>query len=122
LFFFRSSSIAPSSGHIAELTSGAWHPKDAKTFITSSADSTIRWDNLSQFIVGSAAAHCFPSLHRIWDVENKRKSKGVIVLKSKERGTRTKITACAYSSDGKSIAAGKESWESHFDILTTYGG
>ncbi|PLW35176.1 hypothetical protein PCANC_19283 [Puccinia coronata f. sp. avenae] len=71
------------AGHIAELTSGAWHPKDAKTFITSSADSTIR----------------------IWDVENKRKSKGVIVLKSKERGTRTKITACAYSSDGKSIAA-----------------
>ncbi|KAH9450905.1 hypothetical protein H4Q26_005823 [Puccinia striiformis f. sp. tritici PST-130] len=71
------------AGHIAELTSGAWHPKDAKTFITSSADSTIR----------------------IWDVENKRKSKGVIVLKSKERGTRTKITACTYSSDGKSIAA-----------------
>ncbi|KNZ63166.1 hypothetical protein VP01_117g9 [Puccinia sorghi] len=71
------------AGHIAELTSGAWHPKDAKTFITSSADSTIR----------------------IWDVENKRKSKGVIVLKSKERGTRTKITTCTYSSDGKSIAA-----------------
>ncbi|POW18675.1 hypothetical protein PSHT_05484, partial [Puccinia striiformis] len=68
------------AGHIAELTSGAWHPKDREK-----PDSTIR----------------------IWDVENKRKSKGVIVLKSKERGTRTKITACTYSSDGKSIAAGK---------------
>ncbi|KAH9821044.1 WD40-repeat-containing domain protein [Melampsora americana] len=71
------------AGHIAELTSCAWHPKDNKTFITSAADSTIR----------------------IWDVENKRKSKSVIVLKSKERGTRTKITACAYSPDGKTIAA-----------------
>lgn len=71
------------AGHIAELTNGAWHPKDPKTFITSSADSTIR----------------------IWDVDNKRKSKAVIVLKSKERGTRTKITSCAYSPDGKSIAA-----------------
>ncbi|MBW0472522.1 hypothetical protein O181_012237 [Austropuccinia psidii MF-1] len=71
------------AGHIAELTGGGWHPKDSKTFITSSADSTIR----------------------IWDVENKRKSKAVIVLKSKERGTRTKITTCAYSPDGKTIAA-----------------
>ncbi|KAG0145157.1 hypothetical protein CROQUDRAFT_46155 [Cronartium quercuum f. sp. fusiforme G11] len=71
------------AGHIAELTGCAWHPKDPKTFITSAADSTIR----------------------IWDVEDKRKSKTVIVLKSKERGTRTKITACAYSPDGKSIAA-----------------
>ncbi|CAH7672113.1 WD40-repeat-containing domain protein [Phakopsora pachyrhizi] len=71
------------AGHIAELTSGAWNPKDSKTFITSSADSTIR----------------------IWDIENKRKSKSVIVLKSKERGTRTKITTCNYSPDGRSIAA-----------------
>ncbi|KIJ45504.1 hypothetical protein M422DRAFT_59720 [Sphaerobolus stellatus SS14] len=70
------------SGHVADLYSCAWHPKDAKTFITSSADSTIR----------------------IWDVENRRKQKTVIVVKSKERGTRTKVTACAYSPDGKTIA------------------
>ncbi|GLB36380.1 putative WD domain, G-beta repeat [Lyophyllum shimeji] len=69
------------SGHVGELTSCAWHPHDPKLFITSSADSTIR----------------------IWDVENKRKQKTVIVVKSKERGARTKITACGYSTDGKLI-------------------
>ncbi|KAI0314992.1 WD40-repeat-containing domain protein [Amylostereum chailletii] len=70
------------SGHVGELTSCAWHPKDPQTFITSSADSTIR----------------------IWDVENRRKQKTVIVVKSKERGARTKVTSCNYSPDGKYIA------------------
>ncbi|KAF7339853.1 Transcriptional factor [Mycena venus] len=69
------------SGHVGELSSCMWHPKDANTFITSSADSTIR----------------------IWDVEDKRKQKSVIVVKSKERGARTKVTACAYSPDGSMI-------------------
>ncbi|KAG6837117.1 hypothetical protein H0H93_014423 [Arthromyces matolae] len=69
------------SGHVGELTSCAWHPHEAKTFITSSTDSTIR----------------------IWDVENKRKQKTVIVVKSKERGARTKVTSCAYSIDGRMI-------------------
>ncbi|KAB5594310.1 Transcription factor protein [Ceratobasidium theobromae] len=40
----------------------------------------------------------------IWDVENKRKQKTVIVVKSKERGARTKVISCAYSRDGKLIA------------------
>ncbi|KAJ7932643.1 transcription factor [Mycena leptocephala] len=69
------------SGHVGELSSCMWHPKDPKLFITSSADSTIR----------------------IWDIENKRKQKSVIVVKSKERGARTKVTACAYSPDGSMI-------------------
>ncbi|KAG6911770.1 hypothetical protein DXG01_000016 [Tephrocybe rancida] len=69
------------SGHVGELSSCAWHPHDPKVFMTSSADSTIR----------------------IWDVENKRKQKTVIVAKSKERGARTKITSCGYSTDGKLI-------------------
>ncbi|KAI0374379.1 transcription factor [Pilatotrama ljubarskyi] len=69
------------AGHVAELTCCAWHPKDPQTFITSSVDSTIR----------------------IWDVENKRKQKTVIVVKSKERGARTKVTACGYSPDGALI-------------------
>ena len=43
---------------------------------------------------------------RIWDVENKRKQKGVIVVKSKERGARTKVTACNYSTDGSLIGGG----------------
>lgn len=70
------------AGHVGELTACAWHPKEANLFITSSHDSTIR----------------------IWDVENKRKQKTVIVVKSKERGTRTKVMSCAYSRDGKMIA------------------
>ncbi|TRM61440.1 transcription factor [Schizophyllum amplum] len=69
------------SGHVSEISTISWHPKEANTFITSSADSTIR----------------------IWDVENKRKQKSVIVVKSKERGARTKVTAAAYSPDGKTI-------------------
>jgi hypothetical protein len=43
---------------------------------------------------------------RIWDVENKRKQKTVIVVKSKERGARTKVTACGYSTDGNLIGGG----------------
>jgi len=43
---------------------------------------------------------------RIWDVENKRKQKSVIVVKSKERGTRTKVSTCAYSTDGTIIGGG----------------
>ncbi|KAF9451784.1 transcription factor [Macrolepiota fuliginosa MF-IS2] len=66
------------SGHVSELTSCAWHPRDSQTFVTSSADSTIR----------------------IWDIENKRKQKTVIVVKSKERGARTKVVTCGYSPDG----------------------
>lgn len=70
------------AGHVGELSACAWHPRDRQYFITSSVDSTIR----------------------IWDVENKRKQKSVIVVKSKERGTRTKVTTCAYSPDGKIIS------------------
>jgi hypothetical protein len=39
-------------------------------------------------------------------VENKRKQKGVIVVKSKERGARTKVNACNYSPDGNLIGGG----------------
>ena len=39
-------------------------------------------------------------------MENKRKQKGVIVVKSKERGARTKVTACNYSPDGNLIGGG----------------
>ncbi|KAH7908264.1 hypothetical protein BJ138DRAFT_1103658 [Hygrophoropsis aurantiaca] len=70
------------NGHVSDLSACAWHPKDAQYFITSSADSTIR----------------------IWDVEDKRKQKTVIVVKSKERGARTKVSTCAYSPDGKLIS------------------
>jgi len=44
---------------------------------------------------------------RIWDVEQKRKQKTVVVVKSKERGTRTRVTTCAFAPDGKNFAAGQ---------------
>lgn len=62
----------------------AWHPRNHSLFLTASADSTLR----------------------IWEVDNRRKSKSVIVVRSKERGGKTKVTACAWSPDGKQIAAG----------------
>ncbi|KAF8735753.1 hypothetical protein AX14_001540 [Amanita brunnescens Koide BX004] len=71
------------NGHVSEVTSCAWHPKDRKLFITSSADSTIR----------------------IWDKENRRKQKTVIVVKSKDRGARTRVVTCTYSPDGNTIGA-----------------
>ncbi len=46
-------------------------------------------------------------MDRIWDVEDRRKQKTVIVVKSKERGARTKVTSCAYSLDGSLIGGGK---------------
>ncbi|KDQ63863.1 hypothetical protein JAAARDRAFT_120014 [Jaapia argillacea MUCL 33604] len=69
------------AGHVGELTSCSWHPKDSQYFITSSADSTIR----------------------IWNAEDRRKQKAVIVVKSKERGARTRVTTCSYSPDGNLI-------------------
>ncbi|KAI1319808.1 hypothetical protein EDD11_003193 [Mortierella claussenii] len=70
------------SGHVASLTSGAWHPYIKDRFITSATDGTVR----------------------LWDVENIRKQADVIVYKTKERGGRTPVTAVAYSPDGKIIA------------------
>ncbi|WVF68686.1 hypothetical protein IAT40_003458 [Kwoniella sp. CBS 6097] len=70
------------NGHTAEITGGSFHPIDNSQFLTCSNDSTLR----------------------IWDVENKRKQKQVIVVRSKERGGRTKVTSCAWSPDGKMIA------------------
>ncbi|WRT69432.1 uncharacterized protein IL334_006418 [Kwoniella shivajii] len=70
------------NGHTAEINGGSFHPTDKTQFLTCSNDSTLR----------------------IWDVENKRKQKQVIVVRSKERGARTKVTSCAWSWDGKMIA------------------
>ena len=50
------------SGHVGEVTSAAWHPKETTTFITSSADSTIRCaiigpsHALSKSVIESGAA------------------------------------------------------------------
>jgi WD40 repeat protein len=75
----------PERGHVADITAGCWHPRQSDEFITSSNDSTIR----------------------IWNTADRMKQKTVIVAKSKERGGRTKVTACAYSFDAKTIAGGE---------------
>ena len=68
-------------GHVAEITSGNWHPHDRDQFITGGADSTVR----------------------IWDVNNKWGHKTVLVVRGPSQ--RTKVTACTYSPDGKWIGA-----------------
>lgn len=64
-------------GHISEITTGTWHPSDKNTCVTAGTDSTLR----------------------IWDINNKRSQKEVIVFKSKAAGSagRTKVTAVAWS-------------------------
>ena len=71
------------AGHVAELSCGDWHPHTRNLFLTASADSSVR----------------------LWDVEERAKQKTVIVVKSKERGTRTRVTKAKFSPDGKHIAA-----------------
>lgn len=88
------------AGHVAEVMDCSWHPKDPKTFITSSADSTIR----------------------VWDADNKRKQKTVIVVKSKDRGGRTKVTACSYSPDASLIGGACTDgavhlWQTHSNFV-----
>lgn len=65
-------------GHISEVTAGAWHPTDRNLCVTASTDSTLR----------------------IWDVNNPRSQKEVIVHKSKAAGSagRSRITAVAWGS------------------------
>lgn len=70
-------------GHVAELSCGDWHPNLRNTFLTASADSSVR----------------------IWNVEDRSKQQTVIVVKSKQRGTRTRITKAKFSPDGRYIAA-----------------
>jgi WD repeat-containing protein 70 len=65
-------------GHISTITTGAWHPTNREVFVTAGTDSTLR----------------------IWDVNNKREQKEVIVHKSRTAGSagRTRMTAVAWGS------------------------
>lgn len=76
-------------GHVGEVTTGTWHPTDKNTCVTAGSDSTLR----------------------IWDVNNKRSQKEVIVVKSRTAGNagRTRMTAVAWgapASGGNSILVG----------------
>lgn len=68
-------------GHISEVTTGTWHPSDKNVCLTAGTDSTLR----------------------IWDINNKRKQKDIIVFKSKAPGAggRTRMTAAAWSSQAQ---------------------
>lgn len=68
-------------GHISEITTGTWHPTRRELFVTAGTDSTLR----------------------IWDVNNTRKQKEVIVHKSKAAGSagRTRMTAVAWGSQAQ---------------------
>ncbi|GAA5994704.1 hypothetical protein JCM5350_006312 [Sporobolomyces pararoseus] len=75
------------NGHVSSISSLSWHPTNPSLFLTASSDSTLR----------------------IWDKTNRRQSKSVIVVKSKERGGKTKVSCCGWSKpDGKMIAAASE--------------
>ena len=65
-------------GHISEITSGTWHPTNRDLCVTAGTDSTLR----------------------IWNVNNKRAQKSVIVFKSKVAGAagRTRMTAVSWGS------------------------
>lgn len=72
-------------GHTAAATTGAWHPTDRNICVTAGADSTLR----------------------IWDINNKRSQKEVIVFKSKLAGNagRTRLTTVAYGSPAQGSSA-----------------
>ncbi|KAK5664021.1 hypothetical protein OQA88_235 [Cercophora sp. LCS_1] len=63
-------------GHVGEIATGTWHPTDQNLCVTAGSDSTLR----------------------IWDVNNKRSQRDVIVFKSRAAGSagRTRMTAVAW--------------------------
>ncbi|KAI0971794.1 WD repeat domain-containing protein [Xylaria arbuscula] len=63
-------------GHVSEVTTGTWHPTDKNICVTAGTDSTLR----------------------IWDINNKRCQKDILVFKSKAVGTagRSRMTAVAW--------------------------
>ncbi|KAH0243431.1 WD40 repeat-like protein, partial [Aureobasidium melanogenum] len=69
-------------GHISEVTCGVWHPEDRNICATGGTDSTVR----------------------IWDVNNPRQQRNVIVHKSRAAGSagRTRITALSWAANPQS--------------------
>jgi len=65
-------------GHISQVTGGVWHPTNRQICVTAGTDSTLR----------------------IWDIENTRQQKEVLVVKSRQAGSagRTRLTAMSWGS------------------------
>ncbi|EPZ32242.1 hypothetical protein O9G_004217 [Rozella allomycis CSF55] len=72
-------------GHTHAIMAADWHPFDGNTFITSGMDSTVR----------------------IWDVENDKSQKSIIVIKGKA-AKRPAVSAVAYKNDASVIASGSD--------------
>ena len=64
-------------GHVSEITTGTWHPRDRNLLVTAGTDSTLR----------------------IWDVNKRTCQKDIIVHKSRIAGSggRTRMTAVAWA-------------------------
>lgn len=75
--------MARTKGHVAALTSGAWHPKIKEEFLTSSEDGTCR----------------------LWNVYRSYQHKSIIKVKA-ANGLKTVPTSCTYNQDGSLIACG----------------
>lgn len=71
------------TGHITDMTCGGWHPQNDTEFVTSGTDSTVR----------------------LWDLNETGRQRTVIVVRSKDRGTKTKVTAVAYTQDARAVLA-----------------
>lgn len=87
-------------GHIAEITTGSWNPLDRQCFATGSADSTIR----------------------IWDSQNTKTQKSVIIVRSSEQTAKTKVDSLCWTNDGHFICAASsdgeiKAWDSRGSLL-----
>ncbi|XP_076876885.1 WD repeat-containing protein 70 [Brachyhypopomus gauderio] len=94
--------MANTKGHTAMLNSGCWHPKIKEEFLTCSNDGTVR----------------------TWDLNNEKKHKSVFKPRS-HQGKRVTPTCCAYSRDGKLIAAGCQDgtiqiWDRNLSVHTKF--
>lgn len=75
--------MTQTKGHVAQLTSGDWHPYRKEEFLTSSMDSTLR----------------------IWELNNPRSQKTVIKVRA-QGGLKATPNSCCYNRDASFIAAG----------------
>ena len=68
-------------GHTTSMNCGIWNPTNPQMIATAANDSTVRF----------------------WDINDHKKQKGIIVVKSRLPGTKSPVTCIRYSLDGKSI-------------------
>ncbi|XP_008284695.1 WD repeat-containing protein 70 isoform X2 [Stegastes partitus] len=94
--------MANTKGHTAMLNGGCWHPKIKEEFMTCSNDGTVR----------------------TWDLHSEKKHKSVFKPRSLQ-GKKVTPTCCAYSRDGKLIAAGCQDgtiqiWDRNLSVHTKF--